>query len=96
MISQTINNKSKIYFNGSKWNIKKYGTIEIIAKLNRRNYYLCKFDDGTIVEARSSNIKAGVVKNPNYPIIYNMGYIGEGKWKSRINNFFYLILQLFQ
>ena len=46
---------------------------------------MCKFEDGTIVEAKAGEIKIGKVRNPNYPSICGKGFLGEGKWKFYIN-----------
>jgi hypothetical protein len=90
-----INNTSKKFFNGSEWDSNSCGKFIIIAKLNKyytsKNnikhyfYYLCKFEDGTIVEVERSAITSGFIKNPNSPVVHGVGYIGQGKWKSRLN-----------
>lgn len=91
-----IKNTSEIYYNGSKWTTNNCGTVTIIGKLNKYyldkkgykhyNYYLCKFDDGTIVETEYKTFKNGKIKNPNYPSVYNVGYLGEGQWNSGTSN----------
>ena len=41
-----------------------------------------KFEDGTILYNRVySKLKNGIAKNPNYPAIYGIGIIGQGKHK---------------
>jgi len=92
---QLIENTSKIYYNGSIWNSNNCGVFEIIGRTDRYRidkrgykeykYYLCKFEDGTIVEAKTSEIKIGKVRNPNYPSICDKGYLGCGKWEFYIN-----------
>jgi len=89
-----IENKSKIYYNGSKWMSKSCGEFEIIGKIDRYylksngvkdyKYYLIKFNDRTTVGISSGAILKGTVKNPNFPILYGKGYLGIGKWKSSI------------
>jgi len=80
-----------MYFNGSEWNSSSCGKFTIIGKTDRCNradpylYRLCKFEDGTIIEADISNIKIGNIKNPNYPSVYKVGYIGQGKWLGKYN-----------
>ena len=92
---KSIENTSKVYYNGSKWESNNCGEFEIIEKTDRHcvdkrgykeyKYYLCKFKDNTIVEARNSEIKIGKVRNPNHPSLCNIGYLGEGKWEFYIN-----------
>lgn len=91
----TIENTSKVYFNGSVWKSNNCGEFTIIGKTDRNiidkrgyleyKYYLCQFEDETIVEAKTSEIKNGKVRNPNSPSICGKGYLGEGKWKFYIN-----------
>lgn len=47
-----------------------------------------KFDDvaGFEVKNSASNIRAGSVKNPYHPTVYGVGYIGSGKYKSKVND----------
>lgn len=90
-----IKNTSKVYFNGSIWKSNNCGQFKIIGKTNKYRidkrgykeyrYYLCEFIDSTVVEAKTSEIKLGKVRNPNYPSICNRGYLGEGEWKFYIN-----------
>ena len=87
----TITNTSRVYFNGSKWSSNNCGDFVIVGKTDRYRidkrgykeykYYLCKFADETIVEAKTSEIKNGKVRNPNTPSICGRGYLGIGKWK---------------
>lgn len=86
-----IKNKSKIYFNGSIWDSENCGKFEIIGKLNildtqgKYYYFLCKFSDETMVKAKMGNIINGSVKNPNHPNVFNVGYIGTGKYNYKYN-----------
>jgi len=93
---ELIENTSKVYYNGSEWNSKTCGKFIIIGKTNRYNinkrdnnknycYYLCEFKDGTIMESQYGHIRTGYVRNPNHRYVYNVGYVGKGKW-STINN----------
>jgi len=80
-----MENKSKIYFNGSRWKTNNYGYVEVVGKSNIKGYYLVKFTDGTIVEVGFSNIKKGFIKNPNHPNVYGIGFTGQGEHKTSIN-----------
>lgn len=67
------------------------GKFTIIGKTNRCNkkgsyiYCLCEFEDGAIVESDFTNISKGNIKSPNYPNVYGVGFMGQGKWKSKEN-----------
>lgn len=67
------------------------GKFTIIGKTNRHNkkgsyiYCLCEFEDGAIVESDFTNISKGNVKSPNHPSVCGVGFMGQGKWKSKIN-----------
>lgn len=90
-----IENKSKVYYNGSIWNSNNCGKFEIVAHTDRHivdkrgcreyRYYLCKFEDGTITEAKAFEIKNGKVRNPNHPSLCSIGFLGEGRWRFYIN-----------
>lgn len=90
---ELIENTSKIYYNGSKWQSNNCGEFAIIGKTDRsrlekngyehHDHYLCQFNDETKVVAVSNHIKGGKVKNPNHPNVYGVGYFGQGEWESR-------------
>jgi len=88
---ELIKNTSRVHFNGSIWDSNNCGKFEIIGKINKENnknntnYYLCKFEDGTIIKASQSAIIGGKVKNPNYPLVCKVGYTGIGKWFPKYN-----------
>lgn len=46
---------------------------------------MCEFEDGAIVESDFTNISKGNLKSPNFPNVFNVGYLGQGKWKCKIN-----------
>ena len=88
-------NKSKVFYNGSVWDSNNCGKFEILGRTNKFiinkkgwkdfRYYLCKFEDGTVVEVVKDAIKSGSVKNPNYPSVCGIGYIGQGRRNSKHN-----------
>lgn len=85
-----IENNSNKFYNDSEWINNDGLKFKIIGKTDRRykqsySYYLCEFEDGTLVEVRYMHITDGQIKNPNYPSVFGIGYIGQGKWKSCIN-----------
>lgn len=45
-----------------------------------------QFDSGLILKnLEFNNIKRGAVKNPFHPYIFNIGYLGKGNYKSRVD-----------
>jgi len=91
MISERTN-KSKIYSNGKVFTNNKGDSFTIIGlsekkKGSRNCYVVIKFEDGTICEADTNNIRIKKVKNPNKPTIYGVGYLGlmNRKLKSKKN-----------
>jgi hypothetical protein len=78
-------NKSKIYYNRSTWD-NKYGNFTIIDKDTKCGYYICKFEDGTILSARKDSIKNGRVNNPNKKSCVGIGFIGIGEFNSSKND----------
>lgn len=58
-----------------------------IIKYNNSKNITVKFEDGYISKNREyKEFKGGGIKNPYFPEIYNIGYIGEGKYKAREND----------
>lgn len=73
----------KLNRTGEKYFSPVHGYIEIINYYSAYNSTI-KFDDGTILENIIFNhIKNDNIKNPNKPIIYNIGYFGIGKFTSK-------------
>lgn len=82
---EQLENKSKVYYNGSAWKTNNCGEITVVGKV-RIGIYYCKFLDGTIVEARHKEIKNGKINNPNERLLFKVGYLGVGSHKTRDNN----------
>ena len=64
----------------NKWN----KTITII-EYNSVNDIKVKFDDGYVVNCIYQQFEKGNIKHPNEKTIYNIGYIGIGKYSTSIN-----------
>lgn len=45
-----------------------------------------QFEDGTIVNSRADHFKEGTIKNYNYKLFYDIGYIGYGKYRCSTNH----------
>lgn len=83
-----VENTSEIFYEGSEWDSNNFGKFKIKGKLSKTNYktyYLCEFEDGTLVKADGGHIKHGEVKNPCKPNIYNVGFMGQGNYTCSIN-----------
>lgn len=85
-----LNNESTIYYNGSVWNTRNCGKCKVIGLLEKHKGYhifAVEFDDGTIIQARHTNIKQGTIDNPYYKKICNVACTGRVEKVS--NNFLY-------
>jgi len=60
------------------------GLMKIVEYNNARDITV-KFKTGSIIKAEYSNFKKGKVKDPLFPSVYGIGYVGIGKFKTAIN-----------
>lgn len=59
------------------------GCLMKIIKYNSNKDLDVQFEDGWVSKNKNyENFKKGAIKNPNYPIICNVGFIGVGKYKT--------------
>lgn len=75
-----LTNDSSIYSNGSIWETRNCGQCEIIGLLEKHRGYhvfLVKFNDGTLIKARHTNIKNGTINNPYSKNICNVACTGR-------------------
>ena len=63
---------------------KNCGLMKIIEYNGNRNIKV-KFKTGSIIKTQYGAFKKGSVKDPLFPIVYGAGYLGIGKYKSKIN-----------
>lgn len=85
-----LNNDSSVYFNGSIWETRNCGQCEVVGLLEKHKGYhvfLVRFNDGTLVKARHSNIKNGTVNNPYSKNI--CGVACTGRVENASKNFLY-------
>src|SRR5690349_9697878 len=61
-----------------------YGNCRLIEYTNNRNVVV-EFEDGTLVKCQYGNLIRGGVKNPNFPNVYGVGFVGEGRHPTFIN-----------
>jgi hypothetical protein len=72
-MSKFINRKGEIY------QMKNGQNLEIIEYFNADNISV-KFQDSTILEKQTfDQVKKKTLNNPNYPILYDFGFVGIGK-----------------
>lgn len=62
----------------------RYGSKMKIVEYNNANYILVKFEQGEPIKTRWKEFVIGEVKNPYDRTIYEIGFIGEGKYKPNI------------
>ena len=56
--------------------------IKIIEYFSSKNCTI-QFEDGTILKNKNINrVKKDIARNPNTPVVYGVGYTGEGKYKA--------------
>lgn len=74
-------------FIGDRFTTNEGFTIEIIDYMDRHNV-LIKFINNPSYQIYSTmqNIKNGQIKYPYLKTVYGIGYYGDGKYKSRIDN----------
>lgn len=66
--------------------INNFGSKMIIVEFNKWNDVLVKFiETDNLVKSQYHAFKIGNVKNPYDKSIYNIAYIGEGEYKSKVN-----------
>jgi hypothetical protein len=73
---------------GEKYITKEGYEVEIIEYFNNINCTI-KFNDKntTILKnIRMCNLRVGSVSNPYHKSVYSIGYLGEGIFRSKINN----------
>ena len=67
-------------------NYNNFGSKMTIIKYTNTSNILVKFENGYTVKANYLNFKTGEIKSPYDKSVYNIGYIGEGKYKPKINS----------
>lgn len=87
-MSDTFRNKEHYAFKnrvGEKYFTNEGYEIEIIEYMSSENCTI-KFNDQLYIRnILYDSIKRGSVKNPYHPSVYGIGYLGEGKYKSKID-----------
>lgn len=68
--------------------LNNFGTKMTIISYKDRHNITVEFEDGCIIEAQYKQFKEGRLKSKNEKRFYNIGYIGMGKYSTKINNKF--------
>lgn len=86
-------NTSKKYYTGSVWPTANCGDLKILGQLNIKSMkssgygsfrtFLCEFECGYKTESTGTAIKKGLIYNPFFKNVCNVGFIGIGEFKSR-------------
>ncbi len=63
---------------------KSCGLMEVVKILNKDKALVKFVDTGFEVEVFRSNMRTGEVKDPTMPIVAGVGFIGVGKYKSKV------------
>jgi hypothetical protein len=69
---------------GEKFITNEGYLVEVIAYKTCLNIEI-KFEDGHVVRVSYSSLKKGSIKNYNHPSVFNIGFIGIGRYKVKIN-----------
>lgn len=62
---------------------KLYGKFKVLKYNDAFNVEIEFLLTGYKTAVQLYNVKLGSVRDPFYPIVYNVGYMGEGQYKSR-------------
>ena len=68
-------------------NISNEGCKMMIIEYKNKNNIIIEFQDGYKAKIHTdyTTFKRGEIKNPFYPSVYGVGYLGEGKYKASEN-----------
>lgn len=70
---------------GTTYTSKSYGRFIVTGFESYRKVYVEFLDTGYKTSARAQCVKRGSVKDPYFPSIYGIGYLGEGTYTSTYN-----------
>ena len=74
---------SRIKDRTGEFGVSNSGERMTIIRYGGKNDIDVKFDDGTVVEHKQYNdFKRGKIKNPYFPNVYGVGFVGIGDYKS--------------
>lgn len=74
---------NKELYEGKRLKSKSYGWYTI-KEYNNFDNVVIEFDSGFKKTCNLKEVKSGAVKDPTFPSIYGVGYIGEGEFTARV------------
>lgn len=86
-------------FVGMEFETKNYGKLKVLEfvkneKEKGKIFYKVEFlKTGTIKICEKGDIKKGNIYDPNYPSVYEIGYMGEGNYSKKENPYSYNVWQ---
>ena len=63
----------------------RFGCVEVIDYISAKKVMVKFVNTGTELFAQAGHIRSGNIKDPAHPSVYGVGYIGIGKYASRLN-----------
>ena len=81
-----MNNLNKYNCEGVILDSNSYGKFKIIKYISTNEVFIEFIRTGFKTTAAFNNIKKGAVKDPYFPNIYGVGFVGAGKYQTRINS----------
>lgn len=77
--------KNKLEYEGKILPSNNCGDFKVLEYRSTNDVLIEFINTGTKISVWLGNIKKGTIKDPYYPSVYNIGYIGEGEFKSKID-----------
>ena len=65
---------------GQTFHSKSSGPMEVIEYTAGKEAVIKFLNTGTVHKALTSNIRKGMVKDPYAPVVYGIGYVGQGEY----------------
>lgn len=60
-----------VFYKGREFSSDNFGRLYIVGKIkDQTEYFLVKFEDGTLIKSKGCHIENGKIKNPNHPRVY--------------------------
>lgn len=84
MFTMTQSEKAKLELEGNIFPSNNCGDFKVLKYNSTTNVEIEFVNTKTKMTVSASNIKKGSIKDPNYPSIYGVGYIGQGEYTSRV------------
>lgn len=70
---------------GDVYSSNAYGDFVIVDYINAKNVIVRFVDTGFVTTSESVNVLRGSVKDKMMPIVYDVGFVGEGRFSPSVN-----------